>query len=438
MNKITMALAAFLVQAAPAVAYPLVDAQCKDDPKACVVAGKLAYVSIYGLIGKEDLAFFTMVDANLPPGVPFPRVELNSGGGWASKAMEIGRILRRHRAVAETGSPVIPDSTPQCSSACGLVAAGATHRRLTHIGVHTGWQRKKVAPNVWKTVQADGSDVEAYLREMGFNPKLIEIEHNTPYDQITNFFYDPKVPLEEQDIYQFGLYSSENQYFSANQDAALGRGDFKTDEDYMVNAANYGSIQAMRDLADDKLAYVRNQKPDFEGANHWLQMAADKGDAGAIHSLGYQYSYGLGVTKDEAKGASLYLKAAKLGFAPSQNNLGWDYYTGVGVPRNLPDAIYWITRAAAQGEPFAYGSLCEISGATDLYKTDPTEAFMWCGLAVHNLRDGAAKDAAQAVYDRIMKTITPADFAAGSLELQKWEDEVVTVSQMKNVGDDLN
>ncbi len=431
-------MATFLLQAAPVVAYPLVDAQCKDDPKACVVAGKLAYVSVYGDIGQEDLAFFTMLDEALPTGAPFPRVELNSDGGSARSSMEIGRILRRHGAVAETGSPVIPDTTPQCSSACALVAAGAVHLRLTHIGVHMGWQRKKVAPNVWKTVQADGGDVEAYLREMGFNPKLIEIEHNTPYDQIANFFYDPKMPLEGQDIYKFGLYSTERQYFTADQDAALGRGDFKTDEDYMVNAASYGSIQAMRDLADDKLAYVRNQKKDFEGANYWLQMAADKGDPGAIHSLGYHYSYGLGVTQDVAKGAALYLKAAKLGLAPSQNNIGWAYYTGTGVPKSLPDAIYWITRAAAQGEPFAYGSLCEISGATDLYKTDPTEAFMWCGLAVHHLQDGSAKDAAQVVYDRIMKTITPTDFAAASLELQKWEDEVVTVSQMRDVGDDLN
>lgn len=438
MNKISIAVAAFLVQAAPAVAYPLVDAQCKDDPKACVVAGKLAYVSVYGLIGKEDLAFFTMLDANLPPGAPFPRVELNSGGGSARSAMEIGRILRQHRAVAETGSPVIPDSTPQCSSACGLAAAGAVHLRLTHIGVHTGWQRTKVAPNVWKTVQADGTDVEAYLREMGVDPKLIEIEHDTPYDQMTNFYYDPKAPLEGQDIYKFGLYSTENQYFSADQDVALGRGDFKTDEDYMVNAANYGSIQAMRDLASDKMVYYSNSPPDYEAANLWLQMAADKGDPESIHTLGYHYSYGLGVTKDEARGAALYLKAAKLGFAPSQNNVGWDYYTGTGVPKSLPDAIYWITRAATQGEPFAYGSLCEISGATDLYKTDPTEAFMWCGLGMEHLQDGDAKDAAQVVYDRIMKTITPTNFAAGSLELQKWEDEVVTVSQMKNVGDDLN
>jgi hypothetical protein len=44
------------------VAYPLVDAQCKSNPEACVKAGKLDFVSIYGEIGDEDLAFLTMVD----------------------------------------------------------------------------------------------------------------------------------------------------------------------------------------------------------------------------------------------------------------------------------------------------------------------------------------------------------------------------------------
>lgn len=438
MLKTILALSAVLCGATPAFAYSLVDAPCKDDPKACVIAGKLTFVSVYGLIGQEDLDFFTMLDQSLPPGVAFPRIELNSGGGGARSAMEIGRILRRHEATAETGSPVIPDSTPQCSSACTLVAAGAVHRRLTHLGIHTGWTRKEVAPNVWKTVQADGHDVEGYLREMGVDPDLIAIEHDTPYTQMVNYFFDPTKPLKYQEIFKFGFYSTEGGYFSADQDAAIGRGDFKTDEDYMANAVTYGSIQAMRDMAEDKMVYYSNVPPDYEGANLWLQMAADKGDPESIHRLGYHYSYGLGVPKDEAQGAALYLKAAKLGFAPSQNNLGWDYFTGTGVARSLPDAIYWITRAATQGEPFAYGSLCEIHGAGELLSSDPTEGFMWCGLAVHNLSEGRAKQASQAVYDRIMKTITPADFAAGSLALQKWEAEVPTVSRMRDVGDDLN
>jgi len=431
-------LTAFLLQAAPLGAYPLVDAQCKDDPKACVVAGKLGFVSIYGEIGKEDLAFFKMLDETLPPGTTFPRIVLNSFGGTTSAALEIGRILRRHEAIAETGSPVIPDSAPQCSSACALVALGAAQRRLSHVGIHGPYMRQKVGANVWVSVPADRSEINAYLVEMDASRELIEVFKNTDFDTISDYFYDPSENLEAQEVFWLGVYSTNNEIFAEQVDLALETNRFKDNSDYLTNAAFYGSIQAMRDLARDKLTYVPDLPPDYEGANIWLEMAAEQGDAASLHNLGYHYSYGLGAPKDEAKGVSFYRAAAKLGFAPAQNNLGWAYHTGVGVPRSLTDAVYWITRAANQGEPFAYGSLCEIGGETDLFRGDPTEAFMWCGLAVHNMPEGSAKDAAWIVYNRIMKTITPADFAAGSLALKKWEDEVVTVSQMRDVGDDLN
>ncbi len=144
-------LAALVLQAAPLAAYPLVDARCKDNPKACVLAGKLAYVSIYGEIGYEDLAFFRMVDKYLPPDVPFPHVYLNSNGGLVRAGIGIGRILGKHDSTVESGSPVIPDAAPKCISACVLVAQGAPHRRLVHIGLHSSSVRVKLDENVWET-----------------------------------------------------------------------------------------------------------------------------------------------------------------------------------------------------------------------------------------------------------------------------------------------
>jgi hypothetical protein len=81
MIKTSLAVAAFLAQALPAMAYPLVDAACKDNVAACIKAGKLEYVSIYGELGYEDLDFFTMLDETLPEDAAFPRVFLNSYGG---------------------------------------------------------------------------------------------------------------------------------------------------------------------------------------------------------------------------------------------------------------------------------------------------------------------------------------------------------------------
>ncbi len=206
----------------------------------------------------------------------------------------------------------------------------------------------------------------------------------------------------------------------------------------MIDAANYGSIQAMRDLAKFYTSYDPDVKPDFTQASKWLKRAADKGDVGALHNLGYYYHFGLGVAKDEAKAADYYRQASKLGSAPSQNKLGWSYYKGEGVPKSLPDAVYWITKSAEQGEPFAYGSLCEISGETDLFKGDPSEAVMWCGLAMEHLPDGEAKDAAKVNFDALTKTIDLTDLEAGERAIKQWNGENDTFANMRNVGDDLH
>jgi ATP-dependent protease ClpP protease subunit len=430
-------LVVFLLQATPLAAYPLVDAQCKDDPQVCIEAGKLDYVSIYGDIGDEDLEFFTMLDKSLPPDAPFPRVFLNSYGGKVSAGIGIGRILRKHQAAVESGSPVVPDSTLQCSSACALVAQGAAHRRLTHVGLHSTSVRVQTGENVWETQAGSMDDVMEYMTEMGATAGAKKLIARTDFDEMMQFAFDPVQPVDDQIMYKLGFYDLDDKYFAVANPVAPDSFFFKSAEEYMVNAANYGSIQAMRDLAALNSAYDPDVKPDFVTANRWLKMAADKGDAMSIHNLAYHYSYGIGVEQDQVKGAALYLRASKLGLAASQNNLGWAYYTGEGVPKSLPDAVYWITKSAEQGEAFAYGSLCEISGATDLFKTDLTEAYMWCSLAMNHLDVGAARDAAQTVYDQIMKAISQDDFAAGSLQVQKWDDDHVTTT-MRNVGDDLN
>jgi hypothetical protein len=438
MIKKLLLVTAFLLHAAQLAAYPLVDAQCKDDPEACVKAGRLAYVSIYGRVSYEDLAFFRMVDKNLPPDAPFPHVYVNSYGGLVRAGIGIGRILHKHNATVESGSPVIPDAAPKCISACVLVAQGAPHRRLVHIGLHSSSVRVKLDENVWETQAASMEYLMEYMTEMGATEGTKKLMARTQFDDLMTFVFDPVQPKDNQLMYKLGFYDLDDTYFSKPSKTVPDPFAFKSNEDYMINAANYGSIQAMRDLADYYTTYDPDVKPDFVASARWLKKAADRGDVGSIHSLAYHYKYGLGVAKDEAKAAELYLQASKLGLAASQNNLGWAYYIGAGVPKSLPDAVYWITKAAEQGEPFAYGSLCEISGATDLFKTDPAEAFMWCGLAIEHLPDGEAKDAAKAVYFPLVRSMSHADYAAGGRAIKEWNAAKVTDAGMRNVGDDLN
>jgi len=436
-KKLVLA-AAFLLIAAPLAAYSLVDPQCKDDPKACVTAGKLAYVSIYGEIGDEDLGFFKMLDMYLPPDAAFPRIYVNSYGGPVSAGIGIGRILHKHHATVESGSPVIPDSTPQCSSACAFIAQGADHRRLAHVGLHGPSQRVKLGENLWETQVGTLDPIMAYLTEMGASKITKLMIKTTKFNTISDFYVDPAMPIEKQAIYRMGFYDTDNQYFTSAKFTFPEGFDFKSSEDYLINAANYGSLQAMKDLAVFYTTYDPDVKPDFVASARWLKKAADRGDVVSIHNLGHAYDVGLGVPVDKAEAAHLFMESSKKGLAASQNNLGWAFYTGAGVPKSLPDAVYWITKAAEQGEPFAYGSLCEISGATDLFKTDPAEAFMWCGLAIEHLPDGDAKEAAKAAYFPLVRSMSHADYAAGDRAIKEWNAAKVTDASMRNVGDDLN
>lgn len=357
-----------------------------------------------------------------------------ANGGGTDFAVSVSRITIAPCVHA------VPDLTPQCTSACSLLAQGAAHRRLTHVGLHSAQVRVQTGKNVWEDqgeTEKGAAAIRKYMTEMGATEATIRTIEETNFDEIQDFFFDPTMPAADQEITKLGFYSTEDQYFSSVGMPYPNTVVFTRNSIYQQNAAEYGSIQASRDLAIASTKYRPNEKPDFEAAIRALEMGVAKGDGWSMHNLGYHYSYGLGVPKDNSKAVELYLKASKLGVAASQNNLGWAYYTGVGVPESLPDAIYWITKSAEQGEAFAYGSLCEIHGATDLFKNDPTEAFMWCGLAVEHLPDGDAKDAAQAVYDELMKTASAEVVSAGAVQVQRWDAEHITTS-MRNVGDDLN
>jgi TPR repeat protein len=50
-----------------------------------------------------------------------------------------------------------------------------------------------------------------------------------------------------------------------------------------------------------------------------------------------------------SKAAELFLKAAELGYAPAQYNLGYCYKYGDGVPRDLTKSAEWYRKAAEQG-----------------------------------------------------------------------------------------
>ena len=88
---------------------------------------------------------------------------------------------------------------------------------------------------------------------------------------------------------------------------------------------------------------------DEEKRTAYLVRAAAMGCAPAQNQLGYCYDSGTGVPKDPAQATSWYRKAAEQGFATAQYNLGVCYKNGTGVPKDTAQAAAWYRKAAGQG-----------------------------------------------------------------------------------------
>lgn len=69
--------------------------------------------------------------------------------------------------------------------------------------------------------------------------------------------------------------------------------------------------------------------------------------------LALKYEHAEGVPRNNAKAATLYCKAAKMGNADAQFFLGWMYANGRGVSRNDSIASHLFTMAAKQGHAHA-------------------------------------------------------------------------------------
>ena len=91
------------------------------------------------------------------------------------------------------------------------------------------------------------------------------------------------------------------------------------------------------------------EKRDAECALAWLGRAAAQGRASAMSLLGWMYSTGELVPRDDRRAFAYFMDGAKLGDVAAQNNVGQMYETGRGVPASGGEAFAWYKRAAEAG-----------------------------------------------------------------------------------------
>ena len=79
----------------------------------------------------------------------------------------------------------------------------------------------------------------------------------------------------------------------------------------------------------------------------WLPMA-EAGSTEAQNNVGYMYEEGLGVPQNYLLAMNWYRQAADSGLAEAQHNMGMLYHHGYGVAENLAEAFRWFKMAAEQ------------------------------------------------------------------------------------------
>lgn len=390
----------------------------------CLTVPTLKTLYIFGFIDDETAVSIAMIDGLVPSSEKFPDVILNSQGGYTDAAMWIGRILRRRSATVVGQDFFFPERMPECYSACSLIAAGAVERRLVHVGLHQGGRKKRIKGLTYERIPSVPADRLAwvqYLGEMGMPYRVVEIIDATPNSEMTNFYLDLDDKFEEQDIVQLGFRTQKP---SKNELDFLRK--IKADEtdhiDSLKKLASKGDFSAAHKVAQSYFYGTNGVEDDISEALNWYEKAGNLGSLASYHMLGVMHANGYkGLPVNRELAIKYYRLAALKGFGSSQNNLGWSYYKGEGIEKNIYEAIYWLSRAVEQGDPFSYGSLGTVMFETEQFIKDDAEIYKWLKMAVDGLPEGTAKEGDKKIFEKLVARMTPEQIADGEKRIATWK-----------------
>ena len=105
------------------------------------------------------------------------------------------------------------------------------------------------------------------------------------------------------------------------------------------------------DLEDGK-QFLKSKE--YSRATASFRKAADLGSADAQNELGHLYLRGTGVVQDYKQAIEWFQRSAAQGHPAGQTSLGSMYTDGKGVAKDSKQAMYWFKKAAARGYTAAY------------------------------------------------------------------------------------
>ena len=114
----------------------------------------------------------------------------------------------------------------------------------------------------------------------------------------------------------------------------------------LTSVLGQSSILAQQDRFESGLA-SKDRGHYATALRAWLPMA-ESGNAEAQNNVGYMYEEGLGVPQNYLLAMNWYRQAADGGLSEAQHNMGMLYHHGYGVAENLGEAFRWFKMAADQ------------------------------------------------------------------------------------------
>ncbi|KAJ3310803.1 hypothetical protein HDV04_004668 [Boothiomyces sp. JEL0838] len=157
---------------------------------------------------------------------------------------------------------------------------------------------------------------------------------------------------------------------------------------FYKKAAIQGDTAAMFKVGMILLKGTLGQTPNPREGVNFLKRAAAQADETtpyALHELGILFEGidldpATGVVPDPNHAVDLFMKSAKMGYAPSQYKLGLAYeYGHMNLQPDPRRSIGWYTKAAEQGDPEAELALSGwyLTGCEGLLPQNDKEAYLW-------------------------------------------------------------
>ncbi len=138
-----------------------------------------------------------------------------------------------------------------------------------------------------------------------------------------------------------------------NARKAYDDGDYQGADRIWRQLATEGDLESMFALGALLYQGPGDYPVNYIESSEWYRKAADLGHADAQYNLGNAYQKGLGVWQDDRQAALWWRKAAEMGLPKAAYNLGIQYVYGRGVEQDHDQALIWFRKAAAKGHPGA-------------------------------------------------------------------------------------